>query len=183
VIGGAHLVERFATRSLMRAAQRDDLERRSWALAMLAELAAVPPGWPRARYALGARIGLARARRPGRRLARIAAVPALLALLVVVDWSPSDVANQAALATLVAAAFAGGLMYPRRWGLVGLLVGGTLSAVHIVALALDHPPPYAMHPAGYSGAASLLILLVPALLAALGGAAVGRSRATNRLRG
>src|SRR5262249_58539576 len=92
-------------------------------------------------------------------------IPTSLVLLVLVDWSPADVANQAAFATLVTAAFAGGLLFPRRWRLVGVLVGGTLAIVHAGALAVDRPPPYPMHPGGYPRAASLPLLLVPARLA------------------
>jgi hypothetical protein len=178
VIPGGRLAARLAARGLARTAGRSTAERAGWALAALAELEAVPDGWPRARFALGARFGLWRAQpAAGRRLAATAAVPVAAAALALVDRSRSDVANQAALLTLLLGAALCGALHPRRWALVGVVLGASLAAVHAVGLAVGARPPYAMHPAGWPGAASLLVLVAPALLAAFAGAAAARRRA------
>jgi hypothetical protein len=178
VIPGGRLAARLAARGLARTACRATADRATWALAALAELEAVPDGWPRARFALGARFGLWRAQGgAGRRLAGLAAVPAAIAVLALVDRTGSDDGGQLALGTLLCAAGLCGALHPRRWVLVGSLVGVSLAAVHAVSLALGAPPPYAMHPAGWRGVASLLVLVVPGLVAACVGAAAARHRA------
>lgn len=178
MIPGGRLAARLAARGLRRTARRRCAERATWALAALAELPAVPDGWPRARFALGARFGLWRAQgAPGRRLAATAAVPAAILVLALVDRSRSDVANQAALLTVLAGAALCGALHPRHWVAVGVLVGASLAVVHAIGLAVGARPPYAMHPGGWPGAVSLLVLVLPGLLAAFAGAAAARRRA------
>jgi hypothetical protein len=104
-------------------------------------------------------------------------VPAAIAVLALVDRTGSDDGGQLALATLLCAAGLCGALHPRRWVLVGTLVGASLAAVHAVSLAVGARPPHALHPAGWPGAASLLVLVVPGLVAACVGAAAARRRA------
>jgi hypothetical protein len=106
-------------------------------------------------------------------------VAAATSALVVVDQSPSDVANQASLGVLVIAAFVLGGSAPRWAWLSGLALGVSLAAAHAVYQIADIPLGYTMEPGGWAGPVTLLVLVVPAVLAALAGAAVrtvGRQR-------
>jgi hypothetical protein len=95
---------------------------------------------------------------------------ATAAMLVSVDYSPSDIANQASMLVLVLGAAALGLAAPRRAWLAALLLGATLAAAHAIYLAASLPLPYEMSPSGWTGPASLLILIIPAGIAAYLGA-------------
>lgn len=82
------------------------------------------------------------------------------AVLVWIDQSPSDVANQASLLILLIGAGLLGIAAP-HWAWLPAL------AIYLVAgIAL----PYAMSPAGWAGPATLLILIIPAGIAAYAGA-------------
>jgi hypothetical protein len=96
-----------------------------------------------------------------------------VAVLVWVDRSPSEIANQASLLVLLLGAGLLGLIKPRWAWLSGLGVGSSLAAAHALYLATGHPLPYAMSPSGWAGPITLLVLLVPAFLAAYGGAGAG----------
>lgn len=100
-------------------------------------------------------------------------VGAAAAMLVVVDRSPSDVANQTSVAVLLIVAFALGVCAPRRALMSGLAVGVCLAAAHAIYLTAHVRLPYPMEPAGWAGPISLLVLIVPALLAAFIGAGAG----------
>jgi hypothetical protein len=100
--------------------------------------------------------------------------------LVFVDHSPSDVANQASLLVLLLSAGALGFTRPRRAWFAGLVMGSCVAAAHAAYLAWDLELPYPMSPSGWAGPLSLLLLLIPALVAAYAGAAIGR--ATQRRR-
>jgi hypothetical protein len=100
-------------------------------------------------------------------------VAAAVAVLVVVDRSPSDIANQASVAVLLIAAFALGICAPRRAWMSGLAVGVCLAAAHAIYLTAHVRLPYPLEPAGWAGPFSLLVLIVPALLAAFVGAGAG----------
>jgi hypothetical protein len=95
---------------------------------------------------------------------------ATAAMLIAVDYSPSDIANQASMLVLVLGAAALGLAAPRWAWLAALLLGATLAAAHAIYLAAGFPLPYKMSPAGWAGPASLLILIIPAGIAAYLGA-------------
>jgi hypothetical protein len=97
-------------------------------------------------------------------------VAASVAVVVVVDRSPSDVANQTSVAVLLVAAFVLGVCAPRRASMSGLAVGGSLAAAHALYLTAYVNVPYRMEPAGWAGPVSLLVLIIPALLAAFIGA-------------
>lgn len=92
------------------------------------------------------------------------------AMLIFVDYSPSDIANQASLLVLILGAAALGIAAPRWAWLAALVLGGTLAAMHAICLAAQVPLPYQMAPAGWAGAATLLILIIPAGIAAYLGA-------------
>jgi len=92
------------------------------------------------------------------------------AMLIFVDYSPSDIANQASLLVLIVGAAALGIASPRRAWLAALVLGGSLAAMHAIYLAAKVPLPYQMSPAGWAGAATLLILTIPAGIAAYLGA-------------
>jgi hypothetical protein len=96
-----------------------------------------------------------------------------VAVLVWVDRSPSEIANQASLLVLLLGAGLLGLIEPHWAWLTGLGLGSSLAAAHALYLATGHPLPYAMSPSGWAGPITLLVLLVPAFLAAYGGAGAG----------
>jgi hypothetical protein len=93
-------------------------------------------------------------------------------VLVWVDQSPSDIANQASLLVLMLGAGVLGLVAPRRAWLSALILGGCLAATHAIYLAAGVAMPYEMSPTGWAGPATLLILIIPAGLAAYLGVGV-----------
>jgi hypothetical protein len=97
-------------------------------------------------------------------------VAASVAVVVVVDRSPSDFANQTSVGVLLVVAFVLGVCAPRRASMSGLAVGGSLAAAHAIYLTADVRLPYPMEPPGWAGPISLLVLIVAALLAAFVGA-------------
>jgi hypothetical protein len=92
------------------------------------------------------------------------------AMLIFVDYSPSDIASQASLLVLILGAGTLGIAAPRWAWLAALVLGGSLAAMHAIYLAAQVPLPYQMSPAGWAGAATLLILIIPAGIAAYLGA-------------
>ena len=96
-----------------------------------------------------------------------------LAALVWVDRSPSDIANQASLLVLLLGAGLLGVIKPRWAWVSGLGLGSSLAAAHALYLATGHGLSYAMAPSGWAGPITLLVLLVPAFLAAYAGAGAG----------
>lgn len=100
-------------------------------------------------------------------------VAATVAALVWVDLSPSDVANQASVLVLVLGSGALGFAVPRQAWLAGLAVGGCLAVAHAVYTVADIRLRYPMSPSGWAGAITLLVLIVPAMVAAYAGAGVG----------
>jgi hypothetical protein len=95
---------------------------------------------------------------------------ATVAMLISVDYSPSDIANQASLLVLVLGAAALGLAAPRWAWLAALLLGATLAATHALYLAANIVLPYEISPPGRTGAVLLLILIFPGGIAAYLGA-------------
>ncbi|MBA2627786.1 MAG: hypothetical protein H0U85_07215 [Gemmatimonadales bacterium] len=95
-------------------------------------------------------------------------------ILVMVDRSPSDVANQACLLVLLLTAGGLGFARPRTAWLAGVVVGSSLAVAHATYQVAGVQLPYPMSPAGWAGALALLLLLAPAFGAAYTGAAVGR---------
>jgi hypothetical protein len=91
-------------------------------------------------------------------------------MLIFVDYSPSDIASQASLLVLILGAATLGIAAPRWAWLAALVLGGSLAAMHAIYLAARVPLPYQMSPAGWAGAATLLILIIPAGIAAYLGA-------------
>ena len=146
-------------------------DRAEWGRALVAELDAVPPA-ARSRWAAGGALFVLRelVLRPGLYLLGLGGA---VAVLVWVDRSPSDIANQASLLVLLLGAGLLGVIKPRWAWLAGLGVGSSLAAAHALYLATGHRLPYAMSPSGWAGPITLLVLLVPAFLAAYAGAGAG----------
>jgi hypothetical protein len=92
------------------------------------------------------------------------------AVLVWIDQSPSDVANQASLLILLIGAGLLGIAAPHWAWLPALVLGCSLTAAHAIYLVAGITLPYAMSPAGWAGPATLLILIIPAGIAAYAGA-------------
>lgn len=97
-------------------------------------------------------------------------VATTVAVLVWVDWSPSDIANQASMLVLLLGSSALGFSAPRWAWLAGAAVGSFLALAHAVYLAAGIGLRYEMTPSGWAGPATLLILVVPAIIAAYTGA-------------
>ena len=91
-------------------------------------------------------------------------------MLISVDYSASDIANQVSLLVLLLGAAALGIAAPRWAWLSALALGGCLPTAHAIYLAAGVSLPYPMSPPGWLGAATLLILILPARLAAYLGA-------------
>lgn len=140
--------------------------------ALVAELAAIPENH-RARWILGGLwfVAMEVLMRP---VLYSIGLGGAVALLVWVDRSSSDVANQSALLVLLISAGGLGFTTPRRAWLTALVIGGSLAAGHGVYQALDLPLPYPSSPAGWAGPATLLLLIAPACLAAFLGSAAAK---------
>jgi hypothetical protein len=93
-----------------------------------------------------------------------------VAVLIWIDQSPSDVANQASLLILLIGAGVLGIAAPHWAWLPALILGCSLTAAHSIYLVAGIALPYAMSPAGWAGPATLLILIIPAGIAAYAGA-------------
>jgi hypothetical protein len=93
----------------------------------------------------------------------------VVVLVAVVNESSSDIANQVTLACIILGAALVGFVWTRRPWLAGVLVGCTVAVEHGVALALGVQNPVIHLPPGWWSSISLLVLLVPAVIAAYGG--------------
>ncbi|HET9647137.1 MAG TPA: hypothetical protein VFP34_02780 [Microlunatus sp.] len=112
-----------------------------------------------------------------RHLGYVAGTGLSVAVLDVVDMSTSDVANQLTLLVLLVGAGLLGFAWPARAWLAGLTLGSALAVTHALYLAARQPLPYQMNPSGWAGPITLLVLLIPAFVAAFSGAglaALGR---------
>jgi hypothetical protein len=93
-----------------------------------------------------------------------------VAVVDLIDRSTSDFANQLTLLALLIGAGILGFARPAQAWLAGLTLGVALAVTHALFLATDQPLPYQMHPSGWAGPLTLLVLIIPALLAAYAGA-------------
>jgi hypothetical protein len=108
------------------------------------------------------------------RVPPIVATVAVVAAIAVIDRSPSDDAAQLTLAVMLVGSAALGAWAARRAWLVGIVTGSVVAASHLVSLLLDLPEPGIAVPPGSLGTLSLLVLVIPASIAAYAGAAARR---------
>lgn len=144
--------------------------RRELGRALLAEASAVPPGGRRSAWLAGGvwfivREGIMRF--VGYTMALLIAA----SVVVTVDRiGNSDDAGQASLLVLLLASVVLGFAAPRRAWVAGLVLGAAIALANMVYVewgpALAHP----IEPSGLGGAATLLVLIVPAMVAAYLGA-------------
>ena len=140
-----------------------------WGQAMLAEIDAIDDAGERLAWTVGAITAVARSRLRTRRAGLwLAGVLVAAGLLGFVDRSPSDDAGQFAMAVLLLAATGLGFALPATRVVTGLVLGSALSVIHLTYLLVG------AQPAGLAGALGLLVLVFPALFAALAGGAVRR---------
>jgi hypothetical protein len=142
---------------------------------MLAELDAVDSPDERLAWAVGG-LGTVlslRLRRWGTAV-WVIGVGASIALLGILDWSPSDVANQATLLALLVTAGCLGFAIPGARLATGLILGSAVAVLHVTYLAMGVRLPYQPEPAGMLGAVTLFVLVVPATVAAVIGGTIRR---------
>ncbi|PZS00537.1 MAG: hypothetical protein DLM67_01055 [Candidatus Nephthysia bennettiae] len=106
-------------------------------------------------------------------------VAASIALLGFLDWSPSDIANQATMLALLLTAGCLGFALPGGRLATGLILGSAVALLHLSYLLLGVSLPYQPEPSGVPGAISLFVLVLPATVAAAVGGTV-RRRASRR---
>jgi hypothetical protein len=104
----------------------------------------------------------------------LACVAGSTALLGFLDWSPSDIANQATMLALLLTAGCLGFAMPGARFATGLILGSAVALLHLGYLLLGVRLPYETAPAGLPGALSLFVLVVPATVAAVIGGTVRR---------
>ncbi len=144
--------------------------RRELGAALLAEAAVVAPGWRRWHWLAGGvwfvvRESLLRV------LGYLAALLAAAGVLVTVDRiGSSDDAGQVSLAVLLLCGVLLGFLAPRWAWLAGIVLGAALAVANMVYVTWGPAPAHPMKPAGVAGAATLLVLIVPAMVACYLGA-------------
>jgi hypothetical protein len=104
----------------------------------------------------------------------LACVAGSIALLGFVDWSPSDVANQATMLALLLTAGCLGFAVPGARLATGLILGSAIALLHLSYLLLGVRLPYQPEPSGLLGAITLFVLVVPATVAAVIGGTIRR---------
>jgi hypothetical protein len=144
--------------------------RRDLGRALLAEASVIEPGRRRLWWIAGGfwfvvREGVMRA------LAYVVALILAVGVLVTVDrWGSSDDAGQVSLAVLLLFGAVLGFAAPRWAWLAGLVVGAAIAVANMVYLTWGPARAHPIEPGGLAGAATLLVLIVPAMLAAYLGA-------------
>ncbi|MCU1472907.1 hypothetical protein [Amnibacterium sp.] len=149
------------------------LARRSSIDAALAEAASTPDVEEAEQWRSAARAMLVRGLIVGPVL-RSAVLWLVVAAVAVVNESSSDIANQVTLVFIAAGAGLVGFVWVRRAWLAGVLIGCTVAVEHVVRVALGVENPDVHLPPGWWSSTSLLILLVPAVIAAYGGVGLRR---------
>lgn len=108
------------------------------------------------------------------RTARWALLVAALAVVVLLDRSTSDIANQTTLLALLGVAFAVGRWFRPGWVLAALLVGSSIAISRALTLLLGVEIADPSAPRTWLQVSTLLVLTGPALLAAGIGALLRR---------
>jgi hypothetical protein len=143
--------------------------RRDLGAAVLAEASVLPPGRRRLAWLIGGLWFVAKesaVRMIGYGLGLAVAV----ALLVAVDRiGTSDDSSQVSMLVLLVTAAGLGFLAPRWAWLAGLALGSALAVAGLVSAMLD-PAAHLPKPGGIAGAATLFVLLVPAMVGAYLGA-------------
>jgi len=103
------------------------------------------------------------------------AVVCFAGVLVLVDRSDSDTANQGALLVLLTFAAALGALRPRQAWLSALIIGCTIAAARATGLLMGAVPADPQAPRSLPAVATLLVLVVPAAVASYAGAAARRA--------
>jgi len=110
------------------------------------------------------------------RILRVATAGGLLAVVIALvglaNESRSDVASQTTLLALLVGSAVLGFVWSRLWWIPALLVGGTVAVEHLVAVWFSIPEPGVHLPVGVWGTITLLILVIPALIAGRAGAGI-----------
>jgi hypothetical protein len=148
---------------------------REFGVGLLAETDELPQGAQQVGWLLGGVRFVASERRLTRTVLYGAALTAAVAGLVEANATVNaDVGGPACMALLLLESAALGCAAPRRAWLSGTVVGGALGVTGLLTVAAGRSLPASMHPAGAAGAASLLVLIIPALIAAHTAAALRR---------
>lgn len=159
-----------AERLLATAVRLLPAHRRDLGRALLAEAAMVPAGRRRTAWVAGGLWFVVKEnamRKPAYVLGLIGAA----AVLVAVDRiGTSDDAGMVSLAVLLLASAALGFAAPRWAWLTGLVLGAAIALAELTYVTLGPAPAHPMSPAGVTGAATLLVLIVPAMVTAYLGA-------------
>jgi hypothetical protein len=146
--------------------------RRDLGRGLLAEASVVTPGRRRLWWIVGGvwfvvREGVMRA------VAYVVALVLAAGVLVTVDrLGSSDDAGQVSLAVLLLVGAGLGFAAPRWAWVAGLVVGAAIAIANMVYVTWGPVRAHPIEPSGLAGAATLLVLIVPAMLAAYLGAGV-----------
>jgi hypothetical protein len=148
--------------------------RRELGEGLLAEAASVPAG--RARWAwLAGGIWFVAWQVLVYRCGYWLALGGAAAVVTVLNWvGTSDDSGQVVMAALLAAAAGLGWAVPRRAWLSALVIGATLPVTALIQAVLGVDGASGPRPGGIAGAATLFVLLIPALVGAYLGAGAHR---------
>jgi hypothetical protein len=154
--------------------------RRGLGAGLLAEAGSVPPGRERWAWLASGAWYMAREIVKYRCAYWLALAAAAGAVGVLNGIGTSDDASQVVMAALLSAAAGLGWAMPRRAWLAGIVLGSVLPVTGMVQAALGVAGPVLPTPGGIAGAATLFVLLIPALAGASLGA--GSHRLLTRAR-
>jgi hypothetical protein len=144
--------------------------RRDLGEALLAELSAVPPGARRVAWLVGG-LWFAVKESAMRTVGYGLGLAIAVAVLVTVDRiGTSDDSSQVSLLVLLVGAAGLGFVAPRWAWLAGLVLGSTIAVSEMAYAAWGPPPTHPTNPSGVGGAATLFVLIVPAMVSAYLGA-------------
>jgi hypothetical protein len=143
--------------------------RRDLGRALAAEAPEVAAGWRRAAWIAGGLWFVVR-ESAKRMIGYPLALACAVGVLLWVDRTSSDDGGQFAMAALLAGAALLGFVAPRRAWVAGLVVGTAIAGAHVVYLVAGPALSYTPRPAGLGGAATMLVLIVPAMAGAYLGA-------------
>ena len=167
--------ERAARKMLEVAVSRLAARRRAWAEALRAEAEAIQDPQERSRWSLSAALGACRIRIRDASVRFLLPAGFVLAGLLVLDHSPSDVANQACVVALLLGSVALAFANPHAVRAVVATVGLAIPVAHAFYMMAGIDLPYESRPSGWAGPVSLLVLVVPAAAGAFAGAAARRA--------